>query len=119
MAECTKQMGCYTVVQGKYQLHVGDGTQATAFDYTDGQDFRIRLTREGGVLFGTVGDVAHTAAQKQEACGWRLAAALWGTLRRLCARRFEGTFSRPYSNPNPWDQYMVLGAQGMVSVDAT
>ena len=80
-------------VNGEYPLHAGDGTQATAL--------RFRWTRDCGDLFGNVGDVAQTAAQKQEAYGWHLAAARWGTntLRSFYARRFEGTFLRPLGWP--------------------
>jgi hypothetical protein len=58
--------------------------------------FRFRWTREC-VLFGNVGGVAQTAAQKKGEYGCHLAAARWdkNTLRSFCAQRFEGTFSRP------------------------
>ena len=81
------------LVKGQHPLHAGDRTQATAF--------RFRWTRECCVLFGNVGDVAQTAAQRQGEFGWHLAAARWGTntLRSFCAQRFEGTFSRPLGWP--------------------
>jgi len=107
LSQCERQK-CGVLVKGTFPWHALAGTQSTACDDTGGYDITLsdwpllfRWSREHGVFYGNVGNVAQTSALREGTHGRRVAATRWSTP-TLCffhSRRFEGTFRNPVDCP--------------------